>query len=153
MMPSSLTDLDFFSCYLCSLILQKDPSIMTTKTTAQRPAPPLASLSEPTVSINRFPSPPPVPMPPFTFPLSEMVASQLSMLDDKHFSFLNGQEYSSPSSSRSSSRKSSTAGLEGGDLAMTPKKHVRVDSRIVVPAITLSKSEYRMQRQRRRTYT
>jgi hypothetical protein len=110
-----------------------------TTTATRRPATLPLSLSEPAVTVNRFPSPPPVPMPPFTFPLADSSTSQLAELDNKHFSFVNGDVQPRPSGSRSSSRKSSISGTWEEESLATPKMHTRVSSRIIVPAITLSK--------------
>ncbi|KAH8083634.1 hypothetical protein HD553DRAFT_49537 [Filobasidium floriforme] len=109
-----------------------------TTTATRRPATLPLSLSEPAVTVNRFPSPPPVPMPPFTFPLADSSTSQLAELDSKHFSFVNGDALPRPSGSRSSSRKSSISGAWEEESLATPKMHMRVSSRIIVPAITLT---------------
>lgn len=81
--------------------------------------------------INRFPSPPPVPMPPFQFPLADGSASDT----DLPCISVNSDSNSSASSSRTSSRKNSIDGMRIDPF--TPV-HKRMQSRIVVPAITLS---------------
>jgi len=147
-MLDSLTDLELFSIRRKTRLADpghdddgstKGSTIMSTTTMTRRPAPLPLSLSEPAVPVNRFPSPPPVPMPPFSFPLAESNVSQLAMLDNKHFSLISENDQS-PTSSASSSRKSSIVELEGEEATVTPKKHARADSRIIVPAITLSES-------------
>jgi hypothetical protein len=86
-------------------------------------------------SLNRFPSPPPIAMPSFNFPIVEDKAGHKSPLP-----VTAKPSESSASSSRTSSRQNSMSGSREDTFSLG--KRVKEQSRIIVPAITLSQFEH-----------